>query len=106
MKTGIFQAGEHVLRAKIDMKSPNLNMRDPILYKIRHVNHHRQAINGVFTHFTILLSPLSEPLKNHSLYLHAKFEDHKPIYNWVVKSVVFVAFLRIRFFLDNSSLQG
>ncbi len=63
MKAGLFQAGEHVLRAKIDMKSPNLNMRDPILYKIRHVKHHRQGNKWCVYPLYDFAHPLSDAMK-------------------------------------------
>lgn len=53
MKAGKFKDGEKVLRAKIDMASPNMHMRDPILYRIKHAHHHRTEMPGVFTPCTI-----------------------------------------------------
>ena len=95
MKTGLFQAGEHVLRAKIDMKSPNLNMRDPILYKIRHVKHHRQADKWCIYPLYDFAHPLSDAIEKitHSICT-LEFEDHRPIYNWVVKSASFCGFFK------------
>ena len=87
MKMGQFEAEQHVLRAKIDMKSPNINMRDPILYKIRYVEHHRQGNRWCIYPLYDFAHPLSDAIEKitHSICT-LEFEDHRPIYNWVVKN--------------------
>jgi|TARA_B100000315_G_scaffold260434_1_gene321839 glutaminyl-tRNA synthetase len=85
MKAGEFDDGEHVLRAKIDMASPNMNMRDPTLYRIRNVKHHRTGdtwcIYPMYD-FTHCLSDSMEGI-THSLCT-LEFEDHRPLYDWVL----------------------
>ena len=95
MRTGEFRAGEHVLRAKIDMQSPNLNMRDPILYKIRHVKHHRQGSSWCVYPLYDFAHPLSDAIEKvtHSICT-LEFEDHRPIYNWVVENANICGFFK------------
>ena len=85
MKAGEFSDGEHVLRAKIDMGSPNINMRDPTIYRIRKVAHHRTGdtwcIYPMYD-FTHCLSDSMEGI-THSLCT-LEFEDHRPLYDWVL----------------------
>jgi glutaminyl-tRNA synthetase len=85
MKAGEFADGEHVLRARIDMTSPNINLRDPILYRIRHVAHHRSGnkwcIYPMYD-FTHCISDALEKI-THSLCT-LEFEDHRPLYDWVL----------------------
>jgi glutaminyl-tRNA synthetase len=85
MRAGEFEDGAHVLRAKIDMASPNLNMRDPTLYRIRKVAHHRTGdewcIYPMYD-FTHCLSDSFEGI-THSL-CSLEFEDHRPLYDWVL----------------------
>jgi len=85
MRRGEFEEGVHVLRAKIDMKSPNLNMRDPAIYRIRKVEHHRTGnqwcIYPMYD-FTHCLSDSIEGI-THSLCT-LEFEDHRPLYDWVL----------------------
>ena len=85
MKAGEFADGEHVLRAKIDMTSPNINLRDPVLYRIRHVAHHRSGnkwcIYPMYD-FTHCISDALEKI-THSLCT-LEFEDHRPLYDWVL----------------------
>jgi glutaminyl-tRNA synthetase len=85
MRAGEFAEGEQVLRAKIDMASPNINMRDPTLYRIRHVEHHRTGnrwcIYPMYD-FTHCLSDSIEGI-THSLCT-LEFEDHRPLYDWVL----------------------
>ncbi len=85
MKAGEFADGEHVLRAKIDMASPNLNMRDPTLYRIRHAIHHRTGDAWRIYPMYDLAHPLSDALEGitHSLCT-LEFEDHRPLYDWLV----------------------
>ncbi len=88
MRAGEFADGAHVLRAKIDMASPNLNMRDPVLYRIRHVAHHRTGdrwcIYPMYD-FTHALSDSFERI-THSLCT-LEFEDHRPLYDWVLDTL-------------------
>ena len=88
MRAGEFADGEHVLRAKIDMASPNINMRDPVLYRIRHVTHQRTGdawcIYPMYD-FTHCISDALEGI-SHSLCT-LEFEDHRPLYDWVLDNV-------------------
>ncbi len=88
MRAGEFSDGEHVLRARIDMTSPNLNMRDPVLYRIRHLRHHltgnKWCIYPTYD-FTHCLSDALEGV-THSLCT-LEFEDHRPLYNWILQQV-------------------
>ena len=88
MKNGDFEEGSHVLRAKIDMASPNLNMRDPIIYRIMNVNHHRTGdkwcIYPMYD-YTHCLSDAIEEI-THSLCT-LEFEDHRPLYDWVLDTL-------------------
>ncbi|WDN88933.1 glutaminyl-tRNA synthetase [Desulfosarcina sp. BuS5] len=83
MRAGEFEDGAHVLRAKIDMASPNLNMRDPVIYRIKHVSHHRTGdkwcIYPMYD-FTHCLSDSIECI-THSLCT-LEYEDHRPLYDW------------------------
>ncbi|MGK0296439.1 MAG: glutaminyl-tRNA synthetase [Gammaproteobacteria bacterium] len=88
MKTGEFDEGKYVLRAKIDMGSPNINMRDPVLYRIRKVHHHRTGnkwnIYPMYD-YTHCLSDAIEHI-THSLCT-LEFEDHRPLYDWVIDNL-------------------
>ncbi len=88
MKRGLFPEGAHVLRAKINMASPNLNLRDPIIFKIRHVPHHRQGKKWCIYPLYDFAHPLSDAIEKitHSLCT-LEFEDHRPMYNWVLNKV-------------------
>jgi len=85
MKAGEFQEGEHVLRAKIDMSSPNLNMRDPVLYRIRFAHHYRTADQWCIYPMYDYTHCISDALENitHSLCT-LEFEDHRPLYDWIL----------------------
>jgi glutaminyl-tRNA synthetase len=85
MRAGEFADGTHVLRAKIDMASPNLNMRDPTLYRIRHASHHRTGDAWCIYPMYDFAHPLSDALERitHSLCT-LEFEDHRPLYDWLV----------------------
>ena len=86
MKEGEFADGEHVLRAKIDMASPNINMRDPVLYRIKRTHHHRTGDDWVIYpmyDFTHCLSDAIEGI-THSICT-LEFEDHRPLYDWVIE---------------------
>ena len=88
MKAGEFPDGTHVLRAKIDMASPNLNMRDPTLYRIRHAAHHRTGDTWQIYPMYDFAHPLSDAFEGitHSLCT-LEFEDHRPLYDWLVENL-------------------
>ena len=86
MRAGEFPDGAHVLRARIDMAAPNINLRDPVLYRIRHVTHHRTGDNWCIYptyDFTHCLCDALEGI-THSLCT-LEFEDHRPLYDWVIE---------------------
>ena len=85
MKEGEFADGEHVLRAKIDMASPNINMRDPVLYRIKRTHHHRTGDDWVIYPMYDFTHCLSDALEGitHSICT-LEFEDHRPLYDWVL----------------------
>ncbi|MBM4120683.1 MAG: glutamine--tRNA ligase/YqeY domain fusion protein [Nitrospira sp.] len=85
MKAGEFVDGAHVLRAKIDMASPNINLRDPVLYRIRKAVHYRTGNQWCIYPSYDFAHPLSDALEGitHSICT-LEFEDHRPLYNWVV----------------------
>jgi len=86
MRAGEFPDGVHVLRAKIDMTSPNMNMRDPTLYRIRHATHHRTGDAWCIYPTYDYAHPISDALEGvtHSLCT-LEFEDHRPLYDWVIE---------------------
>ena len=83
MRAGEFADGEYVLRAKIDMASPNVNMRDPVLYRIRHAEHHRTGDDWCIYPMYDYAHSLSDSIEGitHSLCT-LEFEDHRPLYDW------------------------
>ncbi len=85
MKAGKYADGEHVLRAKIDMKSGNINMRDPIIYRIRHVSHHNTGDKWCIYPLYDFTHGLSDAIEGvtHSLCT-LEFEDHRPLYDWIL----------------------
>ncbi|HBV21187.1 MAG TPA: glutamine--tRNA ligase/YqeY domain fusion protein [Nitrosomonas sp.] len=85
MKAGEFAEGAHVLRAKIDMGSPNINMRDPVIYRIRYVHHQRTGNKWCIYPMYDYTHCISDALENitHSLCT-LEFEDHRPLYDWVL----------------------
>ncbi len=85
MRAGEFPDGAHVLRAKIDMGSPNINLRDPVLYRIRHATHYRTKTAWCIYPSYDFAHPLSDAIEGitHSLCT-LEFEDHRPLYDWVV----------------------
>ncbi|MBA5866654.1 MAG: glutamine--tRNA ligase/YqeY domain fusion protein [Nitrospira sp. CR1.3] len=85
MKAGEFPDGAHVLRAKIDMASPNINLRDPALYRIRHATHYRTGSAWCIYPGYDFAHPLSDAIEGitHSICT-LEFEDHRPLYDWVV----------------------
>ncbi len=89
MRGGEFPDGAHVLRAKIDMASPNLNMRDPALYRIRHAAHHRTGDAWCIYPMYDFAHPLSDAIERitHSLCT-LEFEDHRPLYDWLVNALI------------------
>ena len=86
MRKGDFPDGTHVLRAKIDMASPNINLRDPVLYRIRHTSHYRTGDTWCIYPAYDFAHPLSDAIEGvtHSICT-LEFEDHRPLYDWVVK---------------------
>ena len=86
MKAGEFKDGEHILRAKIDMASPNMNMRDPAIYRIRHAHHHRTGDKWCIYPMYDYTHPISDALENvtHSLCT-LEFQDHRPFYDWILQ---------------------
>ncbi len=85
MKAGEFADGEYSLRAKIDMTSPNMNMRDPVLYRIRHQHHHQTGDHWCIYPMYDYTHCISDALEGitHSLCT-LEFEDHRPLYDWVL----------------------
>jgi glutaminyl-tRNA synthetase len=89
MRAGEFEDGSKVLRAKIDMAAPNLNMRDPVLYRIRHgVIHHQTGAEWVLYPMYDFTHPISDAIEGitHSLCT-LEFEDHRPLYDWVLDNI-------------------
>jgi len=88
MRAGDFPDGAHVLRAAIDMASPNINMRDPTLYRIRHATHHRTGDAWCIYPTYDYAHPISDAIEGitHSLCT-LEFEDHRPLYDWVVDNI-------------------
>jgi len=88
MKKGEFKEGEKVLRAKIDMKSPNINMRDPVIYRIKTTKHHRTNDNWYIYPMYDFTHCISDALENitHSL-CSLEFEDHRPLYDWFLNNI-------------------
>ena len=90
MKNGEFPDGSHTLRAKIDMASPNMNMRDPAIYRIVHAHHHRQGDKWCIYPLYDFAHPIHDALEGitHSL-CSIEFENHRPLYDWVVDNIGF-----------------
>ncbi len=88
MRNGEFGDGEHVLRAKIDMASPNMNMRDPTIYRIRHIPHQRTGEKWCIYPMYDFAHGLSDAFEGvtHSLCT-LEFEDHRPLYDWIIDEV-------------------
>jgi glutaminyl-tRNA synthetase len=88
MKQGDFEEGAHVLRAKIDMASPNINLRDPILYRIRHAVHHQSGDEWCIYPMYDFTHPISDAIEGVTYSLCTlEFEDHRPLYNWVLENI-------------------
>ena len=92
MKNGEFADGERVLRAKIDMSSPNINLRDPIIYRISHTKHHRTGDAWCIYPMYDYAHPISDALEGitHSICT-LEFEDHRPLYEWTLEALGFDA---------------
>ena len=90
MKNDEFKDGEKVLRAKIDMASPNINMRDPIIYRVAHVTHHNTGDKWCIYPMYDFAHPIEDAIEGvtHSICT-LEFEDHRPLYNWVVTETEF-----------------
>jgi len=88
MKAGEFKDGEHILRAKIDMASPNMNMRDPAIYRIRHAHHHRTGDKWCIYPMYDYAHPIEDAIENvtHSICT-LEFQDHRPFYDWVLEKL-------------------
>jgi glutaminyl-tRNA synthetase len=86
MKAGEFKDGEHIVRAKIDMAAPNMNMRDPAIYRIRHAHHHRTGDTWCIYPMYDYAHPISDAIENvtHSICT-LEFQDHRPFYDWILK---------------------
>jgi glutaminyl-tRNA synthetase len=87
MRNGEFKEGERTLRAKIDLASGNFNMRDPVLYRIRYANHHRQGNKWCIYPMYDFAHPIQDALEGitHSL-CSLEYEDHRPLYDWVIEN--------------------
>jgi len=86
MKNGMFEDGSHVLRAKIDMASPNINMRDPVIYRVARMTHHNTGDKWCIYPMYDFAHPIEDAIEGitHSLCT-LEFEDHRPLYDWVVR---------------------
>ncbi|MBQ2691584.1 MAG: glutamine--tRNA ligase, partial [Clostridia bacterium] len=88
MKNGEFPEGKYTLRAKIDLESGNFNMRDPVIYRIKYINHHRQGDKWCIFPMYDFAHPIQDALEGitHSL-CSLEYEDHRPLYDWVINNV-------------------
>lgn len=88
MKNGAYQDGEKVLRAKIDVASPNMNMRDPIIYRVAHMTHHNTGDKWCIYPMYDYAHPIEDAIEGitHSICT-LEFEDHRPLYDWVVREL-------------------
>ena len=88
MRAGKYADGEKVLRAKIDMASPNINMRDPIIYRVAHMTHHNTGYKWCIYPMYDFAHPIEDAIEGvtHSICT-LEFEDHRPLYDWVVREV-------------------
>ena len=87
MKNGVYPDGSKVLRAKIDMASPNINMRDPVIYRVAHMTHHNTGDKWCIYPMYDFAHPIEDAVEGvtHSICT-LEFEDHRPLYNWVVEN--------------------
>jgi len=90
MRKGLYEDGSRVLRAKIDMASPNMNMRDPVIYRISRTTHHRTKDKWVIYPMYDFAHPIEDAIEHitHSICT-LEFEDHRPLYDWVVENCEF-----------------
>ena len=90
MKNGMYKDGEKVLRAKIDMASPNINMRDPVIYRVAHMTHHNTGDKWCIYPMYDFAHPIEDAIEHitHSICT-LEFEDHRPLYDWVVRECEF-----------------
>ncbi len=90
MKNGEFKDGEKTLRAKIDMASPNINMRDPVIYRIAHISHHATGNKWCIYPMYDYAHPVEDAIEEitHSICT-MEFEDHRPLYDWVINEIDF-----------------
>ncbi len=90
MKNGMYKDGEKVLRAKIDMASPNINMRDPVIYRVAHMTHHNTGDKWCIYPMYDFAHPIEDTVEHitHSICT-LEFEDHRPLYDWVVRECEF-----------------
>lgn len=88
MRAGKYQDGEKVLRAKIDMASPNINMRDPVIYRVAHMSHHNTGDKWCVYPMYDFAHPIEDAIEGvtHSICT-LEFEDHRPLYDWVVREL-------------------
>ena len=88
MKNGVYKDGEKVLRAKIDMASPNMNMRDPVIYRVAHMSHHNTGGAWCIYPMYDYAHPVEDAIEGitHSICT-LEFEDHRPLYDWVVREL-------------------
>ncbi len=88
MKNGVYRDGEKVLRARIDMSSPNMNMRDPVIYRVAHMTHHNTGDAWCIYPMYDFAHPIEDAIEGitHSICT-LEFEDHRPLYDWVVKEL-------------------
>ena len=90
MKNGKYADGEKVLRARIDMSSPNINMRDPVIYRVAHMTHHNTGDKWCIYPMYDFAHPIEDAIEGitHSICT-LEFEDHRPLYDWVVRELEF-----------------
>lgn len=99
MRAGEFADGEKTLRAKIDLVSPNMNLRDPAIYRIKHVSHHRQGDKWCIYPLYDFAHPIQDAIEGitHSM-CSLEFENHRPLYEWVVTNIFGTGFPKQREF--------
>ena len=99
MRAGEFKEGEKTLRAKIDLASPNMNMRDPAIYRIKYAEHHRQGNKWCIYPMYDFAHPIQDAIEGitHSM-CSLEFENHRPLYNWVIENIFGTEFPKQREF--------